>query len=716
MSMSQRLSICIVFLCCLCWMGSSMAVAQNFSARDLNRAQRNGQSTNLYGSNPFEQTEGEEGAEGAEQQDTTKKEKRIKKPLESYFFDDSVRALPNFRYNISDRFNRVQLMRLDTTLEDFRIDYPFNLKDVGDISQGALGQTSLPINYFRRPTNFDFTFAQPYYAYTYNLENVPFYNVKRPVTRLLYVESGQKRFREENFNIMHAQNISPSTSFNVDYKARGTRGQYERQRTKNHNLSVAINHTGRRYSIHAGYYNNHIEQEENGGVVGEWAIADTTFQMPSGVPMKLAGAEAENIYRNNAFYVVQSYGIPLQRMTDSDFSMAPLSAVYIGHAFEYTSWSKTYQDVRADYVNERDHRDENGDWVSSTGEYYKDWYINPLETRDSLYERRISNRFFVQAQPWDRNGVVGTLDAGVGIDMYTYSQFAIDDYLSGSYQKQKETAYYLYGSVGGKIKKWIDWDANLKFYPSGYRGGDLEAGGHLSLTTKLLGNPIILDGRFSLERRSPSYWQENLFSNHYMWSTPLGKETETRFEVSLNMPSRAFEARLWQSVVSDQIYYGPDAHIQQASGEVSLTGVYLRKDFRLGGFHLDNRVLLQWSTNEEVAPVPMAAAYLSYYYEFWVTRNVLRVQLGLDGHYTTKYYAPSYNPALSAYYNQRELEVGGYPYVDAFLMGKWKRMRIFIKYQHLNKGLFGSGAYFSAAGYPQNPGMFKLGISWGFYD
>ena len=43
-------------------------------------------------------------------------------------------------------------------------------------------------------------------------------------------------------------------------------------------------------------------------------------------------------------------------------------------------------------------------------------------------------------------------------------------------------------------------------------------------------------------------------------------------------------------------------------------------------------------------------------------------------------------------------------------------MRIFIKYQHLNKGLFGNGAYFSAAGYPLNPGMFKLGISWGFYD
>ncbi len=698
---------------CMVW-GCGVAVAQNFNARDLNRAMQRGQNTQLYGSNSYEQSEAEGDEQTANAADSTKEE-RIKKPLESYFFSDSVRALPNFRWNRSTAFNRIDLIEMDTTLENFRIDYPFYLEDVGDIAQGALGQTSLPINYFRRPTDFDFGFAQPYYAYTYNADNVPFYNVKQPMTRMTYIESGQKRFREEQFGILHAQNISPTTGFNVDYKSRGTRGQYDRQRTKNHNLSVAVNHTGRRYSIHAGYYNNHIEQQENGGVVGEWAIADTVFQMPSGVPMKLASATAENIYRNNGFYVVQSYGIPLQRMTESDFSMADLSAVYVGHAFEYSAWSKTYSDVRATYTNERDHRDEHGEFVAATGEYYKNWYINPEQTRDSLYERRISNRLFVQAQPWDRNGVVGTLDAGVGIDLYTYSQFAMNDFLTGKYRAKKKTAYYVYGAVSGKIKKYVDWDANLKFFPSGYRGGDLRVGGHVALKGSLFGESLVLDGGFSLERRSPSYWQENLFSNHFMWSAPLDKETETRLEVKLRMPDRAFEAGLWQSVVSDPIYYGTDAHIAQSGGEVSLTGVYLRKDFRLGGFHLDNRVLLQWSTNEEVVPVPMAAAYLSYYYEFWVTRNVLRLQLGVDGRFHTEYYAPSYNPSLSAYYNQRELEVGGYPYLDAFVMAKWKRMRIFLKYQHLNKGLI-DGAYFSAAGYPLNPGMFKMGISWGFYD
>lgn len=196
----------------------------------------------------------------------------------------------------------------------------------------------------------------------------------------------------------------------------------------------------------------------------------------------------------------------------------------------------------------------------------------------------------------------------------------------------------------------------------------------------------------------------------------LNKENETRFEVKFSVPDYAFEAGAWQGVVSDKIYYASDSNVAQHSGNVSLTSVYARKDFRLGGLHLDNRVLLQWSTDQDVVPVPLLSAFLSYYYEFWVVRDVLRLQIGLDGRYNTRYYAPGYNPALSVYYNQREVEVGNYPYVDAFAMAKWKRMRIFLKYQHVNKGLFGNGEYFSAARYPLNPGMFKIGISWGFYD
>ena len=104
--------------------------SQGFDAKTLMRAQQRGQTGSLYGNNPFEQP-AEEGEEGEQQpQDTTKKERKIRKPLESYFFSDSVRSLNNFRWNVRRDYNRVEIGPLDTTLTDWRIDYPFYREEV----------------------------------------------------------------------------------------------------------------------------------------------------------------------------------------------------------------------------------------------------------------------------------------------------------------------------------------------------------------------------------------------------------------------------------------------------------------------------------------------------------------------------------------------------------------------------------------------------------
>ena len=683
-------------------------------ARDIARSQRAGQGNALGGSNPFDTRE--QGEEGEEQRDTTRV-RRDRKPLESYYFNDSIRALPNFMWTVDRDMNDVEIMPLDTTLTNWRIDHPYQLKGVGDMTLGGLGQSTLPFNYFDRPASSDFTFAQSYDSYTYRMDNVPFYNSKTPYLNFTYLESGQKRYREEHFEVTTAHNISPSTGFNVSYKARGTQGLYDWQRTSNHNLSVAFSHTGKRYSVHAAYVNNRIKQRENGGAVGIWAVADTIYEHPSGVPMKLAEAEAHNSYRNNSFFIKQAIAIPLQPVTDYDFSLADLTAVYFGHIFEYNEWNKLYTDKYAEFTNDRGSMDENGEFIPTTDVYYKNWYISPDESRDSIRERVISNRFFVEAQPWDRDGAVGRLGGGVGIDMYAYSQFAFDDYVGGHQGKVKKTAWYAYGAVSGKVKKVADWGANVKYYPSGYRSGDFDLNAHIALTARLRGRPVTLSGRFSQTRRSPSYWEENLFSNHYVWFNSFKQEDETRFELSLDIPDLAFEVGFWQGLVDNKIYYDAQSQVQQSGDAISLTSLYARKDFRLGGFHFDHRVLLQWSTNQEVIPVPLGSAYLSYYYEFWVEKKkVLRMQIGVDGRFNTKYYAPSYNPALGTFYNQRDYELGEYPYLDVFVTAKWKRMRIFLKYQHANYDLFGNGQYFTVAGYPQNPAMFKFGISWGFYD
>ena len=690
-------------------------------AAAMARAQRNGENTNMYGAGipGMEGMTGMEGEEGMEQADSTDtKKKRERRPLESYYFNDTTRALYNWKWNVDRYYNRVNIMPLDTTLADWRTDYVFYRKGVGDMALGGLGQSSQPVNWFDRNQDRDFTFARGYDAYTARLENVPFYNGKSALTNMTYLESGQKRYREEHFELVHSQNINPSTSANVSYKARSTMGRYDWQRTKNHALSVGVAHTGKRYSIHAAYMNNMVDTRENGGVVGEWAIADTVFEMPSGVPMRLASSEAHNKYRNNAVFVKQAIAIPLERVTEYDFSVADLSAIYVGHQFEYNSWSKVYTDKRGTYSNERgNYNKETGEWESEDNlSYYDDWFISPETTRDSISERLISNKLFVQVQPWDRYGAISTIDGGVGYDIHTYSYLRLQDYVRGDMTRDKRSSWYIYGAASGMIKRYADWRADAKYHPSGYRGGDLSAGGEITLRAFIREHPLILTGRFRYELRSPGYWHENLFSNHYVWFNSFNKESETRFEVNFSVPDIALEVGAWQGVMTNMIYYGNDSRVAQNPGTVSLTSLYARKDFRFAGFHLDHRALVQISSDEHVLPVPTFSAYLSYYYEFWVVRDVLRVQVGLDGRFNTAYYAPGYNPALSAFYNQREVKIGNYPYLDAFVSAKWKRMRILLKLQHLNQNLFGNGEYFQVARYPLNPRMFKFGISWSFYD
>ena len=254
------------------------ALAQ-LDARDISRAQRNGQQMSLGGANTFGgmaqdgMDMGQDGGMMQENGDSTATQ-RIRKPLESYYFEDSIRALPNFQWTIDKDMNDVVISPLDTTLMNWRIDYPYYLKGVGDMTMGGLGQATLPFNYFERPDSPDFSFAQPYDSYTYRMDNVPFYNSKTPYFNMMYLESGQKRYREEHFEVVMAHNVSPTTSFNVNYKSRGTNGLYDWQRTRNKNLSAAFAHTGRQYSVHAGYIHNRIEQRENGGAVacGLWRI------------------------------------------------------------------------------------------------------------------------------------------------------------------------------------------------------------------------------------------------------------------------------------------------------------------------------------------------------------------------------------------------------------------------------------------------------------
>lgn len=622
---------------------------------------------------------------------------RIKKPNLSYLFRDTVKFSSVYTWNFSPKNNTVKIMHLDTMLNDFQKDYIFfQNQSVGAIYIGNLGGAETSLDYFKRANMQYFSFLNSFEDYLFTPEKIKFYNGKKPFTQLSFFMSGQSNRAEEQLRVIHAQNISPSTSFTLDYRNNGTRGMYNDQRSKDKNLALAVAHTGKNLTIHSGYTYNMGDIYENGGLIDDGQVKDTLIDLPQNLEMNLK--DAHNRVVGHTFFFTGSYAIPFVP-TDSLETIANVPAMFIGTSINYTTYEKLY----------RDSKDGTSDG------FYDNWYINPTHTLDSISQQYLDMSAFIQLQPYDRNGIIGTIDAGVGFKNEKYYNFKMPDYISPS-DTEKENSIYVFGNIGGKISKYVNWHGSIDYTPIGYRNQDIKITGNIDFSAFIKNKPLILSGSVLYSLQEPSYWSQHYFSNHFMWNNSFKKENEIRFNANLKIPDYGIEAGFTQAILNNKVYYNSESMPQQFGDALSVTSVLLRKDFRLGGLHFNNRVLLQLSSNQEVVPVPLASVNSTCFFEFNVVKDVLKVQIGVDGYYNTEYNGLAYNPAIMQFYNQTTTKVGNYPWVDAFVSGKWKTLRFLIKYQHANYDLFGGRNYFSVAHYPLNRSMLKMGVSWNFYD
>lgn len=633
-----------------------------------------------------------------ENQDTTTKPPRIRKPLESWYFDDSIRKARIFAWNVSMKNNDIRRVVVDTLLEGFHVDYGFQRKGVGSAWLGNVGSASTPLNYFERPNPMNFSMTSVWDPFLMTPERVVFYNAKSPYSRLSYEMSGQDKIEENLFNFILSHNISPSTSANFVYNADGTKGLYKGQKTLARYFAVNLAHTGKRYAIHGGYIYNHGNITENGGVVSDNDIIDTIFPQPDNIPVRLE--KASNTYRSHTFWATQSYGMPLRKQREDELTIQKIPTIYFGQSTEYSIYKKNYTAI--------------GDTSLFKTSYYSDDFSD-----DSLAQTMLDLKAFVQIQPYNRNGVLGLVTAGIGNQSNTY----FHDTVPGEYRDRfgaggqfSKNSTYVYGSLDGSLKEYLKWGAGLQYFFAGYRSQDLQLDGNLRLAGSILNTPLSLEGNVMFSLREPDFWTQQYFSNHFAWSNSFEKEVSTVINARFSMPSIGLELGGDYAILQNKVYYDENSLPAQSGAAVNVMGLYLQKNFLLGGFHLNHRVLMQWSTDQKVVPVPSFSAYLSYFLRVNVVKNVLAMDMGLDARYNTSYYGFGYNPAIAQFYNQREKEIGGYPYLDAFVSAKWKRMRMLVKLSHFNANLLGKQDYFMVLHYPANRMMLKIGISWSFYD
>ena len=569
--------------------------------------------------------------------------------LQTFAVPDSMHYKRIITWNHDRYFHNVELKDFDTTYNYNFHDYPFFKGDaVNSVWLGVVGAPEESFDFFKRTEEENAVFYTPYQTYSYTPDNAPQFNTKTPYTELAYWGTlfANKEKEESNVRILTTQNITPELNFTLEYRRYGSNGMLRREDTDNRSALISTNYMGKRYLMHSGFIYNKVERSENGGIIDQTWIRDTTVDARE-IEVRLRNAG--NKLKRNTLFLDQMYRIPFSflkkekgddQASDSTAIAAPapvaadtisidtdVTTAFIGHSSEYSVFRKTYEDE----ISISD---------SYGREFYNDrFYINPTRSMDSLRVMRFENRAFLRLQPWKSDGIVSRLDVGIGDKLLNYYTFNPAGYIQGSSNVVLNSAY-LYAGANGKLKKYMQWDAKGQYTFLGHEINDFDINANLSLSVypfrRDRKSPLTFNAHFETSLKEPDYYQQHLYTNHYRWDNDFSKISTTKAEASLSIPKWQMAASFGYALLSNNIYYDTEGIVRQNNAPMSVMTASLKKNFTVWKLHFDHKALFQLSSNETVMPLPMLALNLRYYLQFDVVKKVMQMQIGANGTYTTQ--------------------------------------------------------------------------------
>ena len=640
--------------------------------------------------------------------------------LETAYLPDSLyyKRLVSWKH---DRFfNRVEPFVWDTTADYHFHDYPYLKEDIGGTFLGVPGSAVQTYNFFKREDpRSTVSFYAPYESWTYTPASIPMFNTKTPYTELAYYGNllNSETSSNDDIRIFTTQNIIPALNVSLEFKTYGGAGILQNSKARNKTAFATANYLGKKYLAHGGIIWNSVNRAENGGLIDLAMVRDTTVKNVQELEVYLTSAT--NKYSKRTVFFDQTVRIPFSFIEDlkhrgdtsyvrKDTLNKDLTSVYLGTSSEWSVYNKMYKDA----VNSSD--------AAGRAFYNNTFYINPSKSADSLHTMQLDNRVFLRFQPWHDDAVVSKLEGGVGDRYQSHYSLRPDSYLYKP-KPDKWNSVYAYAGAEGRLSRYFEWDALGQLNFAGHDAGDFFIRGKAKISVFPFRrdslSPISLTARFETDLKEPDYYEQYMYANHYMWDNDFSKVSTTRIQGSLDFPKWKIYASAGYALLANNLYYDSLGVIRQNKEAMSVLTAALRKDFHLGIFRMENSVLFQVSSDEKVVPVPKLAANLRWYLQFPVVReDVLKMQIGVDARYNTKWYAPGFNPVAGNFYNQREEEYGGTPLFDVFLNLQWKQACVFLKMENAGMGWpMEKHEYFSAHHYIYPPRRIKFGITWPFY-
>lgn len=363
--------------------------------------------------------------------------------------------------------------------------------------------------------------------------------------------------------------------------------------------------------------------------------------------------------------------------------------------------------------------------------YLNEYYDAGRLTGDSIYDQtkhwHMKNTFAIAMLEGFNKWAKAGLKAFASYDLRHYELPTME----GGSEKYNEHVLSVGGQLSKQEGKTLHYNAVAEIGLTGVDAGTLAIDGNVDVNIPFLGDTLQVRGDAFFHRETPSFYYRNYHARHLWWENDLDKTIHTRIMGTLSFPKTRTKLRVAVDEIKNYTYFSQSYDItekglrtgvmvtpMQESGGINLLTAQLEQNFRLGILNWENQFTYQHSSKESVLPVPAFNAYTNLYIKFKVVK-VLNVDLGADMRYFTSYEAPDYSPYMGQYTVQgngeNNVKIGNYPIVNVYANVHIKHTRFFVMMSHINAGQ-GDKNYFFAPHYPMNERVFRIGVSWNFFN
>ena len=351
---------------------------------------------------------------------------------------------------------------------------------------------------------------------------------------------------------------------------------------------------------------------------------------------------------------------------------------------------------------------------STNSDFFKNtYYTDQTKTLDKQTAKiyRLSAKFVLNEHP--KYKYLPGLYAGLDYEnlVYKKTMSIVDTSLS---ENKYSNTYLNIGTFNVDTTSLLNYDINAKFCLTGDYSGSLNINGYIiKYFSKKRDNYFKIYGE--LYTKNVNTFLQDYVGNHDIWHNNFKKTKVISVKGKYINEKHKLEGGLGINSLFKHIYFDTIARPIQASKNITILSAWIKKSFKLRHFHFDQQVYFQKSSQEEILDLPKITLYSSNYYQNYAFSKALRLRIGLDLYYHTKFYSQNYMPSTMQFHNQVEEKTGNYPKIDIFADFRIKRADIYFKYEHASYYISDRN-YFSALDYPINPPMLKFGLKWRFYN